>query len=338
MKILVTGAAGFIGFHLCKKLLQEGHTVIGLDNLNDYYCPSLKIARLAELGVNVAADSAYNQPVKSQQYPDFIFYKMDLQDRENLPGIFKAYQFDLVCNLAAQAGVRYSIENPQAYIDSNLVGFANILECCRLYNIKDFVYASSSSVYGQNKKVPFSEEDRVDEPISLYAATKRSNELMAYTYSHLYGIRCTGLRFFTVYGPWGRPDMAMFLFVNAIKNGESIRVFNEGNLERDFTFVDDIIHGVSAVINDSDTNKNALNRIFNIGNSQPVKLLDFIEEIEKQLGVKAKKNLMPMQQGDVNRTWADSRPLMQRYGYQPKVAIAEGIRQYLKWFEIFYKI
>lgn len=336
MKILVTGAAGFIGFHLCKKLLQEGHTVIGLDNLNDYYCTSLKLARLAELGITTKADSGYNLPLKSQQYPDFTFHKMDLQDRENLPALFQTYQFDLVCNLAAQAGVRYSIENPQAYIDSNLVGFANVLECCRLHNIKDFVYASSSSVYGQNKKIPFSEEDRVDEPVSLYAATKRSNELMAYTYSHLYGIRCTGLRFFTVYGPWGRPDMAMFLFVNAIKNGEPIHVFNDGKLERDFTFVEDIIHGVSAVINDVDANKNTLHRIFNIGNSQPVKLFDFIEEIEKQLGVTAKKNLMPMQQGDVNRTWADSRPLMERYGYQPRVDIKEGIRQYLQWFEIFY--
>ncbi|WP_026914111.1 NAD-dependent epimerase/dehydratase family protein [Christiangramia portivictoriae] len=336
MKILVTGAAGFIGFHLCKKLLQEGHTVIGLDNLNDYYCTSLKLARLAELGIITKADSGYHLPVKSQQYPNFTFHKMDLQDRENLPALFKTYQFDLVCNLAAQAGVRYSIENPQAYIDSNLVGFANILECCRLYNIKDFVYASSSSVYGQNKKIPFSEEDRVDEPVSLYAATKRSSELMAYTYSHLYGIRCTGLRFFTVYGPWGRPDMAMFLFVNAIKNEEPIRVFNEGKLERDFTFVEDIIHGVSAVINDAAADKNSLCRIFNIGNSQPVKLLDFIEEIEKQLGVTAKKNLMPMQQGDVNRTWADSRPLMERYGYQPRVDIKEGIKQYLQWFEIFY--
>jgi len=336
MNILVTGAAGFIGFHLCKKLLQEGHVVVGLDNLNDYYCPSLKIARLAELGIITTADSAYNQPVNSELYPDFIFHKMDLQDRENLPGLFKIYKFDLVCNLAAQAGVRYSIENPEAYIDSNLVGFANILECCRLYSIKDFVYASSSSVYGQNKKVPFSEEDRVDEPISLYAATKRSNELMAYTYSHLYGIRCTGLRFFTVYGPWGRPDMAMFLFVNAIKNGEPIRVFNEGNLERDFTFVDDIINGVNAVINDSDTDKNALHRIFNIGNSQPVKLLDFIEQIETQLEIKAKKNLMPMQQGDVNRTWADSRPLMQRYAYEPNVNIENGIKEYLMWFSEYY--
>jgi len=338
MKILVTGAAGFIGFHLCKQLLNQGHSVVGLDNLNDYYSPHLKVDRLARLGVNLTTEYPYFKAASSSIFQDFVFYRLDLQDRDRLPALFKTHEFDQVCNLAAQAGVRYSIENPQAYIDSNLVGFSNILECCRLYNIKDFIYASSSSVYGQNDKIPFSEEDRVDQPVSLYAATKRSNELMAYTYSHLYGIRTTGLRFFTVYGPWGRPDMAMFLFTRAIHTGEAIRVFNEGNLERDFTFIDDIIHGVTAVINDKDTKHNDGYRIFNIGNSQPVKLLDFIEEIEQQLDKKAIKTLMSMQAGDVNRTWADSGPLMQRYGYKPAIDIKEGIKRYLQWFQEYYRI
>ena len=336
MKILVTGAAGFIGFHLCVKLLREGHSIVALDNINDYYSQELKFARLKELGISKDASSEFNAEVKSSVWDKLVFYRLNLEDRERIPEIFRLHDFDQVCNLAAQAGVRYSIDNPQAYIDSNLVGFSNILECCRLFNVQSFVYASSSSVYGQNKKVPFSAEDRVDQPISLYAATKRSNELMAYTYSHLYGIKSTGLRFFTVYGPWGRPDMAMFLFTDAISKGEPIKVFNDGNLERDFTFVDDIINGVTAVVNDKDSEGNENYRIFNIGNSKPVKLLDFIEEIELQLDKKADKRLMPMQQGDVDKTWADSKPLMDRYGYKPQIDISQGIGKYLKWFKEFY--
>jgi len=336
MKILVTGAAGFIGFHLCVKLLREGHSIVALDNINDYYSQELKFARLKELGIPKDASSEFNSEVKSLVWDMLVFYRLNLEDRERLPEIFRLHDFDQVCNLAAQAGVRYSIDNPQAYIDSNLVGFSNILECCRLFDVKSFVYASSSSVYGQNKKVPFSAEDRVDQPISLYATTKRSNELMAYTYSHLYNIKSTGLRFFTVYGPWGRPDMAMFLFTDAISKGEPIKVFNDGNLERDFTFVDDIINGVAAVVNDKDSEGNENYRIFNIGNSKPVKLLDFIEEIEFQLDKKADKRLMPMQQGDVDKTWANSKPLMDRYGYEPQIDINQGIAKYLKWFKEFY--
>ncbi|MFV8226351.1 NAD-dependent epimerase [Christiangramia aquimixticola] len=336
MKILVTGSAGFIGFHLCRKLLKEGHSVVALDNINDYYSEELKFDRLLQLGLSKSDVSVYNTPVNSDKYNELLFYKLNLEDRELLPEIFKAHKFDLVCNLAAQAGVRFSIDNPQAYIDSNLLGFSNILECCRQFSIKSFVYASSSSVYGLNKKIPFEAEDRVDEPISLYAATKRSNELMAYTYSHLYGIKTTGLRFFTVYGPWGRPDMAMFLFTNAIVNGEAINVFNGGNLARDFTYIDDIIEGVSAVINDQRIDENSDYRIFNIGNSKPVKLLDFIDEIENQLGKKAEKRMLPMQQGDVEQTWADSTPLMQRYAYKPGINIEEGVRNYLNWYKSYY--
>lgn len=337
MKILVTGAAGFIGFHLCKKLLNEGHEVVGLDNINNYYSQDLKLARLAELGLNRSSGLEYNQKFKSEIHRKFSFVKMNIEDRENLPLLFKAEKFDIICNMAAQAGVRYSLENPETYIDSNLVGFANVLECCRNNLIRHLVYASSSSVYGQNKKIPFATEDRVDEPISLYAATKRSNELMAYTYSHLYGMKVTGLRFFTVYGPWGRPDMAMFLFTNAISNGEILKVFNEGNLERDFTFIDDIVDGIIAVVQNNSENSNSKYNLYNIGNSKPINLLNFIEEIEKQVGLKAIKKLMPMQPGDVKKTWADSDPLMKDFGYAPKIQIEEGVERYLDWFRSYYK-
>lgn len=335
-KILVTGAAGFIGFHLCKKLLAEDFTVVGIDNLNDYYDVNLKLDRLNELGIDKLKTKSYNSEIKSSIYPEFTFFRLDLQDRENLPLIFKQENINVVCNLAAQAGVRYSIENPEAYIDSNLVGFANLLECCRNFKIEHLVYASSSSVYGQNKKVPFSTEDNVDHPISLYAATKKSNELMAYTYSHLYDFKTTGLRFFTVYGPWGRPDMAMFLFTDAITKNQPIKVFNEGNLERDFTYVDDIVMGVfSVIISEALDSKYS---IYNIGNGSPVNLLNFIEEIEKQLGNTAKKKMMPMQPGDVNLTWADSTGLERDYGYKTSTSVKEGVKKFIEWYKEYYKV
>ena len=258
-----------------------------------------------------------------------------MEDRENLPNIFKEYNFEIVCNLAAQAGVRYSIENPEAYIDSNVVGYLNLLECCRHHNVKHLIYASSSSVYGLNSKVPFSTDDNVDHPISLYAATKKSNELMAHTYSHLYGFKTTGLRFFTVYGPWGRPDMAMFLFTDAISKGKPIKVFNNGELERDFTYIDDIIDGVVKVVNKG--NEGEKYSLYNIGNSKPVKLLDFIEEIEKQLGIEAKKEMLPMQAGDVNRTWADVDPLKKNFDYSPKTNVSQGVGKFIDWYKNYYK-
>jgi UDP-glucuronate 4-epimerase len=333
-KVLVTGAAGFIGFHLTKQLLDLGFEVVGLDNLNDYYDVNLKLARLKELGIEKEIIS-YNEILESDRYPKFQFIKLNLEDREQLPKLFKEHKFKIVCNLAAQAGVRYSLENPEAYIDSNVVGFLNILECCRNYNIEHLVYATSSSVYGQNKKIPFSVKDNVDHPISLYAATKKSNELMAYTYSHLFNFKTTGLRFFTVYGPWGRPDMAMFLFTDAIINGKPIKVFNNGNLERDFTFIDDIVDGVIKIVtNSKDQNTNY--NLYNIGNSKPVKLLDFITEIENQLGIKAEKEMLPMQAGDVERTWADVSDLKKDFGYEPNTSIKEGVRKYIEWYKGYY--
>ncbi|TXD92877.1 NAD-dependent epimerase [Gillisia hiemivivida] len=333
-KVLVTGAAGFIGFHLTKQLLDIGFEVVGLDNLNDYYDVNLKLARLKELGIEKEIIS-YNEILESDSYPKFQFIKLNLEDREQLPELFKQHKFKIVCNLAAQAGVRYSLENPEAYIDSNVVGFLNILECCRNYNIKHLVYATSSSVYGQNKKIPFSVKDNVDHPISLYAATKKSNELMAYTYSHLFNFKTTGLRFFTVYGPWGRPDMAMFLFTDAIIKGKPIKVFNNGNLERDFTFIDDIVDGVIKIVtNSKDQNTNY--SLYNIGNSKPVKLLDFIDEIEKQLDLKAEKEMLPMQAGDVERTWADVSDLTRDFGYEPNTSIEKGVGEFIEWYKGYY--
>jgi UDP-glucuronate 4-epimerase len=334
-KILITGAAGFIGFHLAKKLNEQGHQLVGLDNINDYYDANLKYDRLKQLGIKSEEASEYNRICNSEKYIGFSFIRINLEDRKNLPILFEKENFDVVINLAAQAGVRYSLENPEVYVDSNVVGFLNILECCRHYKIKRLLYASSSSVYGQNKKVPFSTEDDVDHPISLYAATKKSNELMAYTYSHLYDIQTIGLRFFTVYGPWGRPDMAMFLFTDAISKGEPIKVFNQGDLERDFTYVDDIVNGIVAVIAKEDYGKQY--SLYNIGNSKPVKLLDFIEQIEKELGTKAKKDMLPMQPGDVNRTWADVEPLKDDFGYNPKTTIEEGVRNFVDWYREYYK-
>lgn len=335
-KILITGAAGFIGFHLAKKLLDDGYEVVGMDNINDYYDVNLKFGRLKELGVNREEAEIFNSEASSEVHSNFKFIRINLEDRENLPAVFERHQFSIVCNLAAQAGVRYSIENPEAYVDSNVTGFLNILECCRNSNVQHLVYASSSSVYGQNEKVPFSVQDNVDHPISLYAATKKSNELMAYTYSHLYGFKTTGLRFFTVYGPWGRPDMAMFLFTDAIIKGKPIKVFNEGDLERDFTYIDDIVRGIEKVILAKPNGTEKKYSLYNIGNSKPVKLLDFINEIEKSLGTKAKKEMLPMQPGDVNRTWADVDSLKRDFGYNPSTPIEEGVSEFITWYRSYY--
>lgn len=339
MKILVTGAAGFIGFYVSKKLLDNGHTVIGLDNINDYYDVQLKYGRLAELGVTQSSAEKYNHLSISTSESNFSFIRLKLEDRKALPLLFETEKFDVVCNLAAQAGVRYSIENPEAYVDSNIVGFLNILECCRHHKIKHLVYASSSSVYGLNTKIPFETTDNVDHPISLYAATKKSNELMAHTYSHLYGFPTTGLRFFTVYGPWGRPDMAMFLFTDAIVKGNPIKVFNHGQMERDFTYIDDITEGVVRVIEGSVEKRlelNELYKIYNIGNNSAVKLLDFIEAIEKSLGKVAVKEMLPMQAGDVTKTWANVDNLIRDYNYSPNTLIEKGIQEFVDWYRLYY--
>ncbi|MEE4001075.1 NAD-dependent epimerase [Tenacibaculum sp. FZY0031] len=332
MKILVTGAAGFIGFHLSERLLAEGHTVVGVDNINDYYDINLKYARLKELGIDRENAEVFYQGVVSNTKENFKFIRLNLEDKEELFQLFISEKFDVVCNLAAQAGVRYSIENPDVYIQSNIVGFLNILECCRYHEIKHLVYASSSSVYGANKKVPFSEKDSVDNPVSLYAATKKSNELMAYTYSHLYEIPTTGLRFFTVYGPWGRPDMAPILFADAISNNRPIKVFNNGDMERDFTYIDDIVEGVKRVIEKSIEDRE-LYKIYNIGNNDSVKLLDFITQMETSLGKEAIKEMLPMQMGDVKRTWANVDELINDYTYKPKVKVAEGVRRFVQWYQ-----
>ncbi len=349
MKILVTGTAGFIGFHTAKKLLERGDTVVGLDNINDYYDTELKYGRLKETGIE-KDNIQYNVPVRSVKHNNYRFVKMDLGDRENLPKLFEKEKFDAVCNLAAQAGVRYSLENPYAYIDSNINGFMNILECCRYGGTKHLVYASTSSVYGLNKKIPFSTKDNVDHPITLYAASKKSNELMAHTYSHLFGIPTTGLRFFTVYGPWGRPDMAYFKFTRLILEGKAIDVYNDGNLKRDFTYVDDIVEGVVRVIdnpptgnNDRDIDdfdpgrSNAPYRVYNIGNNSPENLMDFIGSIEKALGKKAKKNMKPMQPGDMFETYADVDDLIKDVGFKPDTPLQEGINRFVEWYREYYR-
>lgn len=325
--VLVTGGAGFIGFFLAQQLLNRGDKVIGIDNLNDYYDVQLKHDRLAELA---------NHP-KSENYQ---FIELDLADRAGIENLFKTHQFDVVVNLGAQAGVRYSIDNPHAYVDSNLVGFVNILEGCRHSQVKHLVYASSSSVYGMNVKQPFSTDDRVDYPISLYAATKKSNELMAHTYSHLYGIPTTGLRFFTVYGPMGRPDMAYFKFTKAILEGKTIDVYNNGEMQRDFTYIDDIVEGVMRVMDrvpetaqTAISNAKAPYKVYNIGNNQPVTLRCFITAIEDACGVKAKENLMPMQAGDVPITYADVDDLIADTGFKPSTSIEDGIAKFVEWYK-----
>ena len=336
MKILVTGAAGFIGYHVCKNLAEKGHQVLGLDNINDYYDINLKLARLEQLGINPDDAMVWHKMVHSNTDDNVKFIRMNLEDRSELPKLFDDENFDVVCNLAAQAGVRYSLENPEAYVDSNIVGFLNILECCRNHGIEHLVYASSSSVYGNSDIVPFKTTQNVDYPISLYAASKKSNELMAHTYSHLYKFRTTGLRFFTVYGPWGRPDMAMFLFTKAILDGKPINVFNDGEMERDFTYIDDIVEGVSRVIEDHHTgshNKGRKYKVYNIGNNNSVKLLDFISALEKELDIVAKKNMLPLQPGDVLRTWADVDDLVRDYDYSPSTSVKDGIHKFVIWYK-----
>lgn len=338
MKILVTGAAGFIGFHLTKRLAERGDQVVGLDNINDYYDVRLKYGRLNEVGIE-EKDIEYNKFVQSNKYGNYRFLKLDITDRENLQTLFKEEHFDKVMNLAAQAGVRYSIENPYAYIESNIVGFLNLLECCRHNEIKHFVYASSSSVYGGNTKVPFSEDDKVDHPVSLYAATKKSDELMAYTYSHLYNIPSTGLRYFTVYGPWGRPDMSPMLFATAISKGDPIKIFNNGNMLRDFTYIDDIVNGTLNVIDQIPTNEECSNgvlaKVYNIGCGHTTKLMDFISEMEKNMGKEAKKKYLPMQPGDVYQTYADTMKLEQERDYKPNVLLKDGIKKFIEWYNYY---
>ena len=335
MKILVTGAAGFIGMHATLRLLARGDEVVGLDNLNDYYDPTLKEARLARL----------------LPHAGFRFVKLDVADRAGIEALFAAEKFDRVIHLAAQAGVRYSLQNPHAYVDSNLVGFMNILEGCRHAKVQHLVYASSSSVYGGNTKMPFSEADSVDHPVSIYAATKKANELMAHTYSHLYGLPTTGLRFFTVYGPWGRPDMALFLFTKAILEGRPIDVFNHGRMRRDFTYVDDIVEGVIRTLDrvaepdpafdpmqPNPGTGSAPYRVFNIGNHDPVELMEFIAAIEKALGLTAEKNFLPLQDGDVLATYADTRALNEWTGFAPSTSVEDGVARFVEWYRGYYKV
>lgn len=333
MKILVTGAAGFIGFHLSRRLIDEGHEVVGIDNINDYYDTQLKKDRLEILNA----------------LKDFTFYKVGLEDRSNIEDIFKRHSFHTVVNLAAQAGVRYSLENPHAYIDSNVVGFTNILEACRHFEIKHLIYASSSSVYGANKKMPFSVEHSVDHPVSLYAATKKANELLAHTYSHLYNLPTTGLRFFTVYGPWGRPDMAYFSFTKNILDGKPIKVFNNGKMKRDFTYIDDIVEGIIRLLDkvpNSNSNWDRLNpvpsssyapyKVYNIGNNQPVELMTFINTLENALDKKANIEFLPMQPGDVEATFADIEALSSEVGFNPATSIDKGLKEFVDWYKNYY--
>lgn len=326
--ILVTGSAGFVGFHLCQKLLANGETVIGVDNLNDYYDVNLKQARLEQLF----------------PYDNFKFFQLDIANRDKIAELFATCKPELVINLAAQAGVRHSLTHPHTYVDSNLVGFTNVLEGCRHTGVKHLVYASSSSVYGANTKIPFAVGDRVDHPVSLYAATKKANELMAYTYSHLYQIPTTGLRFFTVYGPWGRPDMAYFSFTKSILNRQPIKVFNYGKMRRDFTYIDDIVEGIVRVAdriprsNSTPETNSAPHKIYNIGNHQPVKLVDFIETLEKHLGIEARKELLPMQPGEVTDTYADIEDLMKDTGFKPNTSLDVGLKHFVEWYRSYYQV
>ena len=350
MKILITGTAGFIGFHLANKLIARGDEVVGLDCINDYYDPNVKYGRLGYAGID-QKDIEYNKLTQSSKADNYRFIKLQLEDKENLDSLFELERFDAVCNLAAQAGVRYSIENPMAYINANIIGFINILESCRDHGVENLSYASSSSVYGLNESYPFATSDNVDHPMSLYAATKKSNELMAHTYSHLYGISTTGLRFFTVYGPWGRPDMALFLFTKAALEERSIDVFNHGEMLRDFTYVDDIVEGVTRIIdNPSQPNldwsgtqpdpstSSAPYKIYNIGNNDPVKLMDFITAIENALGKKIQKNMMPLQAGDVPATYANVDDLVQNLDYKPSTPVQKGIDNFVAWYRDFFKV
>lgn len=334
MKILVTGSAGFIGFHLVRRLMEQNHEIVGIDNINDYYPVSLKYARLQECGID-EHKIVQGHKVQSSIYCGYRFIRIDLQDKCALDSLFTEEKFDIVVNLAAQAGVRYSIEKPYEYIGSNVVGFINLLEAIRNNPVKHFVYASSSSVYGGNIKIPFAENDNVDNPVSLYAATKKSNELMAHVYSKLYNIPTTGLRFFTVYGPWGRPDMAPMLFTGSILAEKPIKVFNNGNLSRDFTYIDDIINGVDRVIKNAPIEEIPA-EIYNIGCGHPVSLMDFIHTLEAKLGSKAEMQMLPMQPGDVYTTYADTTKLEREMGYKSQVSLEEGIGKFVEWYKSYY--
>jgi UDP-glucuronate 4-epimerase len=334
MKILVTGAAGFIGYHLVKSLIDDNHEVIGLDNINNYYSVGLKFDRLNNLGIKKKSAEEFFNLTNSSLFDNFKFIRMNLEDRKKLPILFNKHKFDVVCNLAAQAGVRNSIENPETYVDSNIVGFLNILECCRNNNISRLVYASSSSVYGNNTNLPFNENHNVDNPISLYAASKKSNELMAYTYSHLFKIETIGLRFFTVYGSWGRPDMAYHLFTESIINDKTINIYNNGNLARDFTHVYDIVIGIKLTILKDSLNDN-LYKLYNIGSSNPVKLSHFVDLIEGILAKKSKKKMMPMQDGDVIKTWANLKNISNDYGFKITKDLQQGLKEFINWYKIY---
>ena len=346
--ILVTGAAGFIGFHTVQALLAKGYRVTGLDSINDYYDVNLKYGRLQVMGFN-RDDLEWGRVITSGLHRGSRFVRLQLEDRAGLMALFEEQGFDRVVHLAAQAGVRYSLSHPQAYVDANITGFLNVLEACRAYPVKHLVYASSSSVYGKNKRMPFSVHDNVDHPVSLYAASKKANELMAHTYSHLFGIASTGLRFFTVYGPWGRPDMALFLFTKAIEEGRPIQVFNHGDMLRDFTYIDDIVEGLvrivgkEAVANPSwdgevpdPATSDVPHRVYNIGNASPVMLLDFITALEKALGKKATKEMLPLQAGDVTATFADTSALKNDFGYKPGTPVEKGIKAFVDWYRSYY--
>ncbi len=347
-KVLVTGSAGFIGFHTALRLLKDGYNVVGLDNINDYYDVELKYGRLKESGINKESVE-WGKATGSDKYGKYRFVRLDLEDNLSILELFEKEKFDYVVHLGAQAGVRYSLVNPQAYMDSNLKGFLSILEACRKYPVKHMVYASTSSVYGANKNMPFSEHHNVDHPVNLYAASKKANEVMAHSYAHLYDVPVTGLRFFTVYGPWGRPDMAVFLFTKAITENKPVKVFNNGNMSRDFTYIDDIVEGVCRLMLKPPEKNHSFDmmhpdpagsyapyRIFNIGNSKPEKLMDFIKAIEDALGKKAEKTFMPMQPGDVPETYADVSELDKLVGYKPNTPIKEGIRKFVDWYSWFY--
>lgn len=337
MRILVTGTAGFIGFHMAKALLERGDEVIGIDNINDYYDVNLKYARLAESGIE-QAEITYAKPVDSNRYGQYTFIKLDICDTLGMQSLFETYEFEAVCHLAAQAGVRYSLSNPDAYIDSNIKGFLNVLECCRYNRIRHLLYASSSSVYGLNKEMPFSTVQAADQPVSLYAASKKSNELMAHAYSHLFRIPATALRFFTVYGPWGRPDMALFLFTKAITEGKEIDIFNNGQMKRDFTYIDDIISRMLLILDKPQPATSTVpHRVFNIGRGAPVGLNEFIAEIEKNLQTQARRKYLPMQDGDVVATWADIGELESMYSHKSWVSVEEGVKNFVNWYQGFYQ-
>ncbi|MCH8495021.1 MAG: NAD-dependent epimerase/dehydratase family protein [Balneolales bacterium] len=337
MKVLVTGAAGFVGYHLCRRLIREGMVVVGLDNLNDYYSVNLKYTRLDHLGIKIENLETLGALTQSQVFNNFSFIKCDLCDESRIMHLFEEQKFDVVINLAAQAGVRYSLENPHAYTASNIEGFLNILEGCRQNPVSHLIFASSSSVYGMNSEMPFDTDHRTDQPVSLYAATKKANELIAHTYAHLYGIPCTGLRFFTVYGALGRPDMAYFKFANLIMQGESIDVYNDGKMGRDFTYIDDIVESLVRLIpKPAIRTKTIPYQIFNIGNGNPVSLMDFITILERLLGKKSHKNMLPMQAGDVEKTWANVDQLYEYIDYRPKVNLEEGLSHFVQWYVEYY--